>query len=77
MRAVLSIATIAVALSGCSRFPAVNAASDPAALKAPYPQLLPVAALPQAGAFPIQDPAGGTLAALAARLRAATGTPQG
>jgi hypothetical protein len=77
MRGGLLPVLVALALGACSRFPEVSAATDPAALKAPYPRLLPLDALPPIVPPPADDPAGAALAARAARLRAASGLPQG
>lgn len=56
-------------LAGCTQFPALDRAADPAALAAPYPALLPFEALPALPATPPPDEAA-ALAAQAAALQA-------
>ena len=64
---------LVVLAAGCARFPAVSAATDPAAMAAPYPALLPTADLPATAPIPEDSPAGAALAARAAQLRASVG----
>lgn len=54
---------------GCTQFPALDRATDPAALAAPYPALLPLEALPARATAPPADPAA-VLTAEAAALKA-------
>lgn len=62
---------IMAALPGCGDFPEVDAATNPAALKAPYPALVPTESL-RAGVPEkvIEDDTTDTLEARADRLRA-------
>lgn len=68
MRAALLFLSV---LAGCTQFPELDRAADPAAMAAPYPTLLPAEALPAAGTPPA-DPAAALLARAAA-LRARAG----
>lgn len=67
---VLLAVPVLAGLAGCTQFPAVDHATDPAVFQAPYPGLLPFDRL-QASAVPPEpaDP-GAALAARAAALRA-------
>ena len=63
----LLAAPVLAALAGCTQFPELDQATNPAAFQAPYPSLLPFEALQASTALPAAvDPA----AALAARVAA-------